>query len=157
MRGPNAAVQNAAVRPFDVSQIEGDIREAVQQRPAHNIQAVEPMPRPPTVPDYVSHREDVTEIGKLSAEAIVKEYEVTAKEIEALGEFVKEMAQRCEQLSASASAMLKDIKATAARYRKEGKRMFSEIETCSSATEEVRRLCETFRDRIAAKAAEGPT
>jgi hypothetical protein len=143
--------QNAAVRPFDVSQIEGDIREAVQQRPPH-IQAVEPTSRAPTVPDYVSHREDVTEIGKLSAEAIVREYEVTAKEIEALGEFVKEMAQRCEQLTSTAATMLKDIKTTAARYRKEGKRIFNEIETCSSATEEVRLLCETFRDKISTKA-----
>lgn len=148
--------QNTAMRPFDVGQIEGDIREAVQQRPPH-IQAVEHVTRPPAVPEYVSHREDVTEIGKLSAEALVKEYEVTAKEIEAIGEFVKEMAQRCEQLTASASEMLKDIRTTAARYRKEGKHIFNEIESCSSATDEVRRLCETFRDKIATKAAEGPT
>ncbi|HLZ01204.1 MAG TPA: hypothetical protein VKR55_03525 [Bradyrhizobium sp.] len=148
--------QNAAVRPFDVGQIEGDIREVIQQRPPH-IQAVEHVTRPPAVPEYVSHREDVTEIGKLSAEALVREYEVTAKEIEAMGEFVKEMAQRCEQLTTSASDMLKDIRATAARYRKEGKRIFNEIESCSSATDEVRRLCETFRDKIAAKAAEGAT
>ena len=92
--------QNAAAKPFNVSQIEGEVHEAVLHRPPH-IQAVEPMPRAPSVPDYVNHREDATEIGKLSAEAIVREYEVTAKEIEAVGEFVKEMAQRCEQLTTS--------------------------------------------------------
>jgi phage host-nuclease inhibitor protein Gam len=146
--------QNAAAKPFNVSQIEGEVHEAVLHRPPH-IQAVEPMPRAPSVPDYVNHREDATEIGKLSAEAIVREYEVTAKEIEAVGEFVKEMAQRCEQLTTSTSAMLKDIRTTAARYRKEGKRIFNEIESCSSATEEVRQLCETFRDRVAVKSAEG--
>jgi uncharacterized coiled-coil DUF342 family protein len=108
-----------------------------------------------TVPDYVNHRDDATEIGKLSAEAIVREYEVTAKEIEAVGEFVKEMAQRCEHLTTSASTMLKEIKTTAARYRKEGKRIFNEIESCSSATDEVRQLCETFRDRIVTKSTEG--
>lgn len=145
--------QNAAVKPFNVSELEGDIREAVQQRPPH-IQAVESMPRVPTVPEYVSHHDDATEIGRLSAEAIVKEYEVTAKEIEAIGEFVKEMAQRCEQLTTSASDMLKEIKTTAARYRKEGKRIFNEIESCSSATDEVRQLCGMFRDKIAAKAAD---
>jgi hypothetical protein len=146
--------QHAAVRPFDVSRIEGEIQDAVQQR-SPRIQAVEPMPRAPGVPDYVSHRDDVSEIGKLSAEALVREYEVTAKEIEAVGEFVKEMAQRCEQLTNSASVMLKEINSTAARYRKEGKRIFNEIESCSSATDEVRQLCETFRDKIAAKTAEG--
>ena len=64
------------------------------------------------------------------------------------------MAQRCEQLTTSASAMLKDIKATAARYRKEGKRMFQEIETCSSTADEGRRLCENFRDKITTRADE---
>jgi hypothetical protein len=149
--------QNVVARPFDVGQIEGDIREAVQQRPPH-IQALEAaplLPRPP-LPDYVSHRDDVSEIGKLSAEAIAREYEVTAKEIEAMGEVVRDMVQRCEQLTTSASSMLKDIKATAARYRQEGKRIFDEIESCSSATDEVRKLCEGFRDKIAAKIAEGP-
>ena len=132
------------------------VENILPQRQAQ-IHAIERRTPPPAVPEYVSHREDVTEIGKLSAEALVREYEVTAKEIEAIGEFVKEMAQRCEQLTSSASDMLKDIRATAARYRKEGKRIFNEIESCSSATDEVRRLCETFRDKIATKAAEGPT
>ena len=149
-------MQNAAARPFDISQVEGDIREAGHQRPPH---IVVPPPRTatPPIPEYVSHRDDVTEIGRLSAEAIVKEYEVTAKEIEALGEVVRDMMQRCEQLTTSASFMLKDIKTTALNYRKEGKRIFNEIESCSSATDEVRRLCETFRDKIATKAGEPVT
>jgi len=148
-------VQTGAVKHFDANRLEGEVRDAVQQHP--HIQALDFVPRTtlaPPVPDYVSHRDDVSEIGKLSAEAIVKEYEETAKEIETMGDVVREMVQRCEQLTASASAMLKDIKTTAARYRKEGKRMFTEIESCSSATDEVRRLCETFRDKLAARESE---
>ena len=149
-------VQTGAVKHFDANRLEGEFRDAVQQHHPH-IQALDFAPRTtlaPPVPDYVSHRDDVSEIGKLSAEAIVKEYEETAKEIETMGDVVREMVQRCEQLTASASAMLKDIKTTAARYRKEGKRMFTEIESCSSATDEVRRLCETFRDKLAARESE---
>lgn len=146
--------QSAVVKPFDVSRLEEEVREAAQHHPPH-VQALERAPRiAPPVPEYVTHREDISEIGKLSAEAIVKEYEETAKEIEAMGEVVREMVQRSEHLTSSASAMLKDIKATASRYRKEGKRMFTEIESCSSATDEVRRLCEAFRDKLAAKDAE---
>jgi signal transduction protein with GAF and PtsI domain len=148
-------VQTGAVKHFDANRLEGEVRDAVQQHP--HIQALDFAPRTtlaPPVPDYVSHRDDVSEIGKLSAEAIVKEYEETAKEIETMGDVVREMVQRCEQLTASASAMLKDIKTTAARYRKEGKRMFTEIESCSSATDEVRRLCGTFRDKLAARESE---
>jgi phage host-nuclease inhibitor protein Gam len=149
-------VQTGVVKHFDANRLEGEVRDAVQQ--SHpQVQALDFASRNtlvPRVPDYVSHREDVSEIGKLSAEAIVKEYEETAKEIETMGNVVREMVQRCEQLTASASAMLADIRTTAARYRKEGKRMFTEIESCSSATDEVRRLCETFRDKLAAKEAE---
>jgi hypothetical protein len=125
-----------------------------QNASVSHIHTIERRTPPPSVPEYVSHREDVTEIGKLSAEAMVKEYEATAKEIESMGEVVKEMVQRCEQLAASASAMLQDVKATAMRYRKEGKRMFNEIESCSNVTEEVRKACETFRDKIAVKGSE---
>jgi hypothetical protein len=150
--------QNATIKSFDVTRIEDELRDAVLQKQPH-IQAVDYAQRTPTppVPDYVSHTEGVTEIGKLSAEAIVREYEETAKEIEAVGEVVKEMVQRCEQLATSASNMLKDIKTTAARYRKEGTRMFNEIESCSTTTEEVRRLCEGFRDKVATKADERGT
>jgi hypothetical protein len=150
-------VQNAAVRPFDVSRLEEEVRDVVLQKQPQ-VQAIDYAPRnaapaaAPTVPDYVSHAVGVTEIGKLSAEAVVKEYEETAKEIEAIGEVVKEMVQRCEQLTTSATAMLKDIKTTAQRYRKEGKRMFNEIESCSSTTDEVRKLCESFRDKVAKSA-----
>ena len=146
--------QNAAVKPFDIAQLEDEVRDAVAQRP--HIQAVDYTPRtpPPPVPEYVAHRDDISEIGKLSAEAIVKEYEETAKEIEAMGGVVREMVQRCEQLSSTAASMLKDIKGTATRYRKEGKRIFNEIESCSSATDEVRRMCESFRDKIETKSSE---
>ena len=146
-------MRSSVVKPFDVSRLEDDVRELALQKSPPPIHAVDYAPRTPAppVPEYVSHRDDATEIGKLSAEAIVKEYEETAKEIEAIGEIVKDMVGRCEQLVTSASTMLKDIKSTAARYRKEGKRMFQEIETCSSTTDEVRRLCEGFRDRIATK------
>jgi hypothetical protein len=32
--------------------------------------------------------------------------------------------------------------------------MFTEIESCSSAADEVRKLCEDFRDKLAARQAE---
>jgi hypothetical protein len=150
--------QSAVVKPFDAGRLEDEVRDAVHQNRPY-VQASDHVPRTvlaPPVPEYVSHRDDVSEIGKLSAEAIVKEYEETAKEIEAMGDVVREMVKRCDQLSGSATSMLKDIKATAARYRKEGKRMFTEIEACASATDEVRRLCENFRDKITTKESEGP-
>lgn len=149
--------QSALVKPFDASKLEDEVRETVHQSRPY-LPPNDHVPRAvltPPVPEYVTHRDDVSEIGKLSAEAIVKEYEETAKEIEAMGDVVRDMVKRCDELSASASSMLKDIRLTASRYRKEGKRMFAEIESCSSAADEVRKLCEDFRDKLAAKEIEG--
>ena len=97
-------MQNAAARPFDISQVEGDIREAVHQRSPHVVVPPPRTPAPP-VPEYVSHRDDVTEIGRLSAEAIVREYEVTAKEIEALGEVRPDLLDKLAQDLAKAKGV----------------------------------------------------
>jgi hypothetical protein len=68
-----------AVRPFDVNEIEGEIHEAVQQKPPR-IQAVGSIPRALAVPEYVSHRDDATEIVKLSAAVIAREWAWTDRE-----------------------------------------------------------------------------
>jgi hypothetical protein len=48
------------------------------------------------MPHYVEHREGATEIGKLSAEAIVGEYETAAKEIEGMVAQLIDCAKYCE-------------------------------------------------------------
>ena len=74
-----------------LTDVEGAIEAELRKRPPVHA------PRPANVvppslsapalamPDYVEHRKGATEIGKLSAEAVVQEYEVAAKEIEAMG------------------------------------------------------------------------
>ena len=51
------------------------------------------------MPDYVEHRDGATEIGRLSAEAVVREYEAAAKDIEALGAELVERVKQCEAMS----------------------------------------------------------
>ena len=48
------------------------------------------------MPEYVEHNEAATEIGKLYAEAVVREYEAAAKEIEAMGAELIERVKQCE-------------------------------------------------------------
>src|SRR6476469_7518112 len=85
----------------------------------------------PNMPDYVEHREGATEIGRLSAEAVVREYEATAKEIESMGGEVIERVKECETLSRNALAVIAELNEVAARYREEAKRVFEHIENCS--------------------------
>ena len=101
------------------------------------------------MPDYVEHRDGATEIGRLSAEAVVREYEAAAKDIEALGAELVERVKQCEAMSRDVLRVTDELKETANRYREEAKRVFIEIESCSKMTSEVSKICGELRDRIA--------
>jgi hypothetical protein len=105
-----------------------------------------------SMPDYVEHREGATEIGKLSAEAVVREYESAAKEIEAMGTELIERVRQCEDMTRDALSVIDEMKQTAARYRTEAKRIFLEIEDCSLVTAEVRKVCNELIEKIAGSA-----
>ena len=103
-----------------------------------------------SMPDYVEHKEGVNQLGKLSAEALVCEYDAAVKEIEALGAELTEAANKCEAMVAGVHSMVNEIKEIAANYREEGKRYFLQIEECSLMTSEVRIVCETLKKKLAA-------
>src|SRR6476620_1470610 len=109
-----------------------------------------PLPKGP-MPDYVEHKEGVNQVGKLSAEVIIREYDAAVKEIEALGAELTEAAKKCEAMVAGVHSMVNEIKELAANFREEGKRYFLQIEECSLTTSEVRTVCETLKKRIAAR------
>jgi hypothetical protein len=100
------------------------------------------------IPDYVEHRDGATEIGKLSAEAVVREYEAAAKDIETMGAELIERVKQCEAMTRDAFAVTEEMKETAALYRKEAKRVFLEIENCSLMTAEVRKTCNELIEKI---------
>jgi hypothetical protein len=100
------------------------------------------------MPAYVEHRDGATEIGRLSAEAIVREYEVAAKDIEATGDLLIERIKECEAMTHNALAVTAELKEIAARYREEAKRVFAEIESCSQTTAEVRQTCAELMEKI---------
>src|SRR6266540_6972889 len=108
-----------------------------------------PLPKGP-MPDYVEHKEGVNQVGKLSAEAVVREYDAAVKEIEALGAELTEAAKKCEATVAGVHSVVNEIKELAANYRDQGKRYFLQIEECSLMTSEVRTVCEALKKKIAA-------
>ena len=150
-------MRGTAVKVFDrnevnlsiADQLEKDIATVAQRPPALPGDEVRsyapPANRMVPLPDYVTHLDGVSEIGKLSAEAVIREYEAAAREIEAMGQ---ETAKRCEAITASVAGMLEDVKATAAHFRKEAKRIFNDIESCSIITEEVRTTCDALKKKI---------
>ena len=135
--------------------IERDIGDLIQisHRPLPSINIVpnddHPLPRG-SMPEYVEHKEGVNKVGRLSAEAVVREYDAAVKEIEALGAELTEAAEKCEAMVAGVHSMVNEIKELAATYREEGKRYFLQIEECSLTTSEVRTVCEALKKKIAA-------
>ena len=136
------------------TELEREIQAEIRSRtPVHEhpVQFASPSVTSPALgmPDYVEHREGATEIGKLSAEAVVREYEETAKEIEAMGNELLERVKQCEALTRDTLSVNAELKEIAARYREEAKRAFDHIETCSQVVAEARKACGELKDKIA--------
>ena len=129
--------------PSELEQLAGEPSTVSPHRPRGNVRPLAPMP------DYVEHRNGVNEVGKLSAEAVVREYEAAVKEIEALGAELQLAAKKCETMVAGVHDMIAEIKEFAAGYRDQGKRFFLQIEAVSLMTTEVRDTCEVLKKKIA--------
>jgi hypothetical protein len=151
-------VQSTNGQVFTVIDLEREIESEVRNRPpARDPRPLSyapprmrmPMAEPLAIPDYVQHRDGATEIGKLSAEAVVREYEAAAKDIEAMGAELIERVKQCEAMTREALAATDEMKETARRYREEAKRIFLQIEDCSLMTAEVRKTCVELKEKIA--------
>jgi hypothetical protein len=149
-------VQSTTGRP--PTDMEREIQAEIRNRPPlyeqRSTHDTAPMVGAPAMamPDYVEHRDGATEIGKLSAEAVVREYEATAKEIESMGAEVLERVRQCEAMTRDALAVTEELKEIAARYRDEAKRAFDHIEGCSLVIAEARKTCTELKDKIALSA-----
>ena len=133
-----------ADRAFGLEELEREITNNPVGPPWPRVRALSPMP------DYVERRNGVNDVGRVSAEAVVREYEAAVKEIEALGTELQEAAKRCEAMVAGVHGVAAEIKEFAAGYRDQGKRYFLQIEAVSLRAAEVRDTCETLKRKIAA-------
>jgi hypothetical protein len=126
--------------PLDLAKLEEDV--------VGSLPAIRPAPSGP-MPDYVKHEEGVTRVGALTAEAVVRDYEAAAKEIEAMGAELISAAKKCEAMTAEVHNAIAFMRDTATSYREEAKKIFKRIEECSIFTEQVRKTCETVRLKMA--------
>jgi hypothetical protein len=146
--------QSTAAKGFTLIDVEQDIADVLKDSPP--LRDHEPADyAPPAVrmPDYAVHRNGVNEVGRLSAEAVVREYEAAAKEIEAMGAELMDAAKRCEAMTAGVHTAIAEMRETAARFREEGKRIFLQIEDCALMTAEVRSTCDALKGKIGGPAA----
>lgn len=104
------------------------------------------------MPDYVEHHEGASEIGKLSAEAVVREYEEAAYDVETMAAQLVDRVKECEAMTREAAAVGEELKRAADRFRQEAKRVFRQIENCSQFTAEVRQTCADLKEKLATPA-----
>ena len=128
----------------NLAQLEKDITTTV--RPASLLATV-------ALPDYVEHQDGVPRVGVLSAEAVVRDYEAAAKEIESMGVELIDAAKKCEAMTADVHDAIAYMRDTAAAYREDAKKFFKRIEACALFTEDVRKTCEEVKRKMAEGAA----
>jgi hypothetical protein len=132
------------IKALDLAKLEADVTTALPTLP---VRAALQIPAEP-LPDYVEHREGVSRVGQLTAEAVVRDYEAAAKEIEAMGDELISAAKKCEAMTADVHTAIAFMRDTAASYREEAKKIFKRIEECALFTEDVRKTCETVKLRM---------
>ena len=102
----------------------------------------------PPMPPYVEHHADVDQIGKLTAEAVISQYEGAVKALEAMGTTLIDCVNRAEKMAAGCKDAITYVQDTAQKYREEAKLIFDRIEQASVMTAEVRSVCDEMRKKI---------
>ena len=134
----NHSEQGRAAGSLDLARLEADV---IAARPGSSLASI-------AMPDYVEHQAGVPRVGALSAEAVVRDYEAAAKEIEAMGAELISAARKCEVMTAEVHNAIAYMRDTAAAYREEAKKIFKRIEDCALFTQDVRKTCEEVKRRM---------
>jgi hypothetical protein len=145
MTSVEQALRTSAV---DLDKLEEDVEASRPLLTIAEAPSVQSAAQSPSMPDYVEHQAGVPRVGALSAEAVVRDYETAAKEIEAMGAELISAARKCEAMTAQVHDAIAYMRDTAAAYREEAKKIFKRIEDCSMLTEDVRKTCESLKRRI---------
>jgi len=131
-------IEQTRAGSLDLARLEADV---IATRPGSSLASI-------AMPDYLEHQAGVPRVGAISAEAVVRDYEAAAKEIEAMGAELISAAQKCEAMTAQVHNAMAYMRDTAAAYREEAKQIFKRIEDCALLTEDVRKACETAKRRL---------
>ena len=107
-----------------------------------------PVPRSPAAPEYVEHKADVPEIGRITAEAVAIDYEAAAKEIETMGKYLVDLQKRLEEEIKAVHDAVVEVKGVARQYRDEGLKLFNKLEEAALLTKSVRETCTQLASKI---------
>jgi hypothetical protein len=152
----NSGNSVTAARAFSLIEVEADLEEQIKRHPLpehlrrhDHLNYAPPAVRTDPLPGYVEHGPNVSDVGKLSAEAVVKQYEVAARAVEAMGAELTASLEKLDATKLETMAALKELNEVVEAYRETGKRIFLQIENHSLMTTEVRSTCAALKEKIA--------
>jgi hypothetical protein len=141
-------------KALELADVEQDIAQALAESvPLRDHRAVglaPPKVRTPSspMPAYVEHHAEVDQVGKLSAESVIAQYEGAVKALEAMGTTLIDCVKRAEKMAAGCKDAIAYVQDTAQKYREEAKLIFDRIEQASVMTAEVRSVCDEMRRKM---------
>lgn len=90
------------------------------------------------------------DIGRLSAEAVLSQYEAAAKAVEGMGEEIKDRINRLEAALVEADKDMKLVAEAAAAIREKGKLVYVQIQEASGVSDAIRSACADFHKKVGA-------
>lgn len=134
-------------QPISLDQLQRDI-EIEGHAESSVVRLPTPSPLSTPLPPYVEHKPGVSDVGRLTAEALVKEYESTAKSINEVGEELGKVAQRCEEYMQELHEMTEHLHGIAVQFRERGAEIFQQLQTSSETTAETRRTANELVEKL---------
>lgn len=127
---------NAApkLRSVDLDSLEKDVQDALKHQ---------------RIGAAVAHV-DEKDIGRLSAEAVLSQYEAAAQAVEGMGGEIKDRIKRLEEALVEADKDMKLVAEAAAAIREKGKLVYAQIEEASGLSKDIRDACADFRKKVGA-------
>lgn len=118
-----------------VADLERDIEDTIRQTPLSKPVFMDAVPQ---------------DVGRMSAEAVLAQYEVAAKSVEAMGNDVKDRISTLEAALAECDKDMKIIVECAAMIRDKGLQVKLQIEQASAVSHDIREACIEFKRKVGA-------
>jgi uncharacterized coiled-coil DUF342 family protein len=92
----------------------------------------------------------IDELGRMSAEAVLAQYEATAQEVEKMGDTIKDSVKKLGQSMIECDNDMKVVLETAAAIREKGKHNEALIARISDMSKVIREACAAFKKQMEA-------
>lgn len=115
-----------------------------------NLDALEQEVRRIPAPEYVEHytQEPEPDIGRLSADAVLEQYNMAAKAVKDMGEEIQERIRALEAALRECDADMKLLDEAAQAIKEKGKLAHAEIERTSAVSKDIREVVAVIKSKL---------